>query len=340
MDHGARTARYGTVRQRLAELDDRQVGEVAAEVGTAGLGGRTGTVEVGGTPVFVKRVPLTAPERERSTANVFGLPGCYQYGIGSAGFGAWRELAAHEATTDWVLARAYEGFPLMYHWRVVPDTPPTGAMDWAGGLERAVEHWGGDAAVRRRLEAIESAEHSLVVFLEHWPQTLGDWLDGHPDRAGGAPHAWAEQEITRGVAFLRAHGTVHFDAHSGNLLTDGETVCFADFGLMLREDFELSPAEREFFERHRDYDRYHALGQLVRRQLAGHRPDRQQQTDLLRAWVAGEAGTDRAAMTATAAGLLDRHARTTLAFEEFRQRLLADRRTPFPAEELAATLTA
>ncbi|MFJ1756387.1 protein kinase family protein [Kitasatospora sp. NPDC088134] len=338
MDHGTRTAEYGTVRQRLAELTDRQVAELAAGVGTAGLGGRTGTVEVGGTPVFVKRVPLTAPERERTTANVFGLPGCYQYGIGSAGFGAWRELAVHEATTAWVLARAHEGFPLMYHWRVVPDSPPPGAMDWAGGLEQAVAHWGGDAAVRRRLEAITVAEHSLVLFLEHWPQTLGDWLDGHPERAGGAPHAWAERELARGVAFLRAHDTVHFDAHPGNLLTDGETLCFADFGLALRADFALTPEEREFLERHRDYDRYHAFGHLLRRQLADTRPDRQQQTEFLRAWAAGAAGADRAAVTATTAGLLDRHARTALAFEEFRQRLLADRRTPFPAEELAATV--
>jgi len=45
-----------------------------------------------GAPVFVKRIPLThlerRPEHAGSTANLFGLPVCYQYGVGSTGFGA------------------------------------------------------------------------------------------------------------------------------------------------------------------------------------------------------------------------------------------------------------
>lgn len=44
-------------------------------------------------------MPLTdvelRPENVRSTANLFGLPTFYQYGVGSAGFGARRELAVH-----------------------------------------------------------------------------------------------------------------------------------------------------------------------------------------------------------------------------------------------------
>jgi hypothetical protein len=54
------------------------------------------------------------------------LPGILQYGVGSAGFGARREPAAHIMTTKWVLGNEYAGFPLMYHWRVLPDSPRAG----------------------------------------------------------------------------------------------------------------------------------------------------------------------------------------------------------------------
>jgi hypothetical protein len=91
--------------------------------------------------VFVKQVPVTErelrPGNVRSTANLFGLPGFYQYGLGSAGFGAWRELAAHIMTTNWVLSGEHRAFALLYHWRVLP---------------------------------------GLVLFLEHVPQTLSAWM--------------------------------------------------------------------------------------------------------------------------------------------------------------------
>jgi hypothetical protein len=70
-------------------------------------------LEVAGTPVFVRRVPLTdlerRPENVRSTANLFALPVFCQYGLGGPGFGAWRELAVHTMTTNWVLTGEYEG---------------------------------------------------------------------------------------------------------------------------------------------------------------------------------------------------------------------------------------
>lgn len=124
----------------------------------SGIGGRRAEMEVAGVPVFVKRVPLTdvelRPEHVRSTANLFELPLFYQYGVGSAGFGAWRELAAHLMTTAWVLRNEYAGFPLLYHWRVLPDRPPVDFADEFGGIAGAVAHWEGSPAVRRRLEAV------------------------------------------------------------------------------------------------------------------------------------------------------------------------------------------
>ena len=149
--HAARLAAYGTVSTRLSLLSDRQLGEAVAAAGPlgSGIGGRFAELEIDGTRVFVKRIPLRDVERRaentRSTANLFGLPMFYQYGVGSAGFGAWRELAVHTMTTSWVLGNQCEGFPLMYHWRVLPDSPAGGFAGEFGGIDGAVAHWDGSA---------------------------------------------------------------------------------------------------------------------------------------------------------------------------------------------------
>lgn len=66
--------------------------------------------------------PLTDEERERpgDTSNIFRLPDFYHFGVGSAGFGAYRELAGHLKATAWILDEAMESFPLLYYCRVVP----------------------------------------------------------------------------------------------------------------------------------------------------------------------------------------------------------------------------
>ena len=71
------------------------------------------TLRIGPHTVFAKAAPLTDLECEHaySTRNLFRIPN--YYGIGSAGFGAFRELAARVKTTDWVCGGDFAGFPLM-----------------------------------------------------------------------------------------------------------------------------------------------------------------------------------------------------------------------------------
>lgn len=250
----SRLAGYGTVSTKLSSLSDHRLGEVVAAAASpgSGIGGRSAELDTEGTRVFVKRVPLAdselRPEQVRSTANVFGLPMFYQYGVGSSGFGAWRELAVHTMTTSWVLGNEYAGFPLMYHWRVLPDLPPEGFADEFGGLEGAVAHWEGSPAVRRRLEAIGRSSSSLVLFLEYLPHTLAGWLDDRreaaaPESGDGSPYPWVEEALARGTAFMSSRGLIHFDAHFANILTDGRRLYFADFGLALSSRFDLSADE-------------------------------------------------------------------------------------------------
>ncbi|MEU4445623.1 hypothetical protein AB0K14_25715 [Actinosynnema sp. NPDC050801] len=310
-DRARRLAAHEVVAARLAGLSDRELAERVASataLGT-GIGGRSAELDVAGTRVFVKQVPLTDLElrNPHSTANLFGLPTWYQYGIGSAGFGAWRELAVHTMTTRWVVDGEYDGFPLTHHWRVLPGSAPHGFTDFLGGIDGAVAHWEGSAAVRGRLEAIGRASASLVLFLEHVPWTLSSWLADHSEAVPRVDRA-----LARGAAFMGARGLVHFDAHFRNVLTDGRRLYFADFGLALGAGFDLSPAERDFLSRHLAYDRYYVASHLLRHHL----PD------------------DPAPAIAAVA---DRHARVAAVLDDFHHRLLTEsRRTPFPTADLEA----
>jgi hypothetical protein len=104
-----------------------------------GIGGKSALISIDDTPVFVKKVPLTdleqLPQHFMSTANIFDLPLSYQYGVGSAGFGAWRELTTHIMTTNWVITNECVNFPIMYHWRILPSHPGDININYWGDIE-------------------------------------------------------------------------------------------------------------------------------------------------------------------------------------------------------------
>lgn len=283
-----------TVTERLAALSDRQLKDlITAKASLAGIGGRKAELDIDGTRVFVKRVPLTDLELNtpHNTANLFDLPLFYQYGLGSAGFSAWRELAAHLRTSDW------PGFLRLYHWRVLPDDPPEDFADDFGGIDGAVAHWAGSQAVRKRLEAIGKSTARLVLCLEYVPHTLSAWLSDETD----VP--WVETALTSTTSWMRNRGFVHFDAHFGNILTDGRQLYFADLGLAVSRTFDLTPEEAAFLDLHRDYDEAYVMSGLHRRFES-----------------------------------LSRHAETAEVIRDFHRQLMKDKHTPFPAGRLADTM--
>ena len=100
-----RIKQYSKVSTNLACLSNEKLKQILANSKPMheGIGGKSGLISIDDTPVFVKKVPLTDLEQLdqnfMSTANLFNLPLGYQYGIGSAGFGAWRELTTHIMTS-------------------------------------------------------------------------------------------------------------------------------------------------------------------------------------------------------------------------------------------------
>lgn len=340
LTHAARLGVHSEVSTSLALYGDRELGDLVATakpLGT-GIGGRSALLDVAGTPVFVKRVPLTDPERlpenVRSTANHFSLPPFCQYGVGGPGFGVWRELAVHTMTTNWVLAGRFGGFPLMHHWRVLPDSVQPLPPELAD-VEATVAYWGGFEGVRRRIDAIREATASVALFLEYIPYNLHEWLgtrlQEEPDDL--AAYSLVEEGLDAGVSFMNARGLLHFDAHFENILTDGRQLFFADYGLSLSSRFRLSPEEADFFTRHANYDRSYTRSYLVNwlvTALYGY--GREEREELVRACAEGKrpAGIPRAAAT-----IITRHAPLAAAMTDFIRRLRQEtRQTPYPAEEL------
>jgi hypothetical protein len=323
---------YDVLAARLAALSDDHFTALLAETGSwrANIhGNQAGVIDVEGAKVFVKKIALTDLERtaenEGSTANLFDLPLFYQYGVGSAGFGAWRELRACLRASAWARSGECPHFPLVYHWRVQQREAQPLSAERLARLQRGVEYWDRSYAVRARLEAISAASACIVLFLEYVPETLHEWLG---DRLAGA-----SQDATLAAAILRVHdqwrdtasfmndrGMLHFDLHRHNVLTDGERVYVADFGLSLCADFDLSPTERDFFETHRLYDRCYVNWAFIE-------------------WLTPE-GEPPLVLTPALSALVERCAPVANILWNFLGALRESKTAPYPVSELEAAFAA
>ncbi|MGH3680397.1 MAG: serine/threonine protein phosphatase [Natronosporangium sp.] len=236
----------------------------------------------------------------------------------------------------WVLGRRCGSFPLLYHWRVLagaPAVPPELADP------RMVAYWGGSAAVRERLAALADASASLVLFLEHLPQNLSEWLAGEaaggPDRVAAAC-SMVERELRTAVAFMNSNGLLHFDAHFRNVLTDGRRLYLADLGLASSPRFALADDERAFLRNHLTYDRCQTVTELVNwlvTALPGSVPPAAERDELIRRYADGaDPGAD---VPPPAAAVIRRYAPIVATMNGFYLRLhLESRATPYPADQL------
>ena len=283
---------FASMGTRLTMLSERSIRQTIRHVPRPQRGwGSHGFVRVGGRRVFVKRIPLT-PQEYRDplgTRNHYNLPPFYNYGLGSAGSNAWREVVAATKATNWVLSGEWLGFPLLFHYRVLPSVgrrnpPPPG---W---LDNYVRYWGGRRQVRRWIVDRAVATHEVVLFFEHLPQVLGDRCSRKLADVAG----WV-REVRTTAAFLRAKGVCHFDCHPWNVLIDEHRSYLADFGLVLDHQFDLTSQESAFLRRNTYYDegtvvgraggylmaRFRRLGVKRRKQLLNHLGVAEPESDLL-----------------------------------------------------------
>jgi hypothetical protein len=241
----------------------------------------------------------------------------------------------HTMTTNWVLGQEYEGFPLMHHWRVLPH-PGQSLPEELADVEKAVTYWGGGPQMRHRIEAVRDSSASIALFLEYIPQNLHDWLDTQieaGDEAAETACAMVEEQLQAGTAFMNTHGLLHFDTHFQNILTDGQRLYFADYGLAISTHFDLSDEEADFFAQHQTYDRCYSVTHLViwlATALYGYRGE--ERAAFVRACAEGKSPTG---IPPRLAATLTRHAPIATVMTDFyRQFQRESRQTPYPTEEL------
>jgi len=342
-----RSEKYSKTCEAFSRLSDDQLSSLItkAQPLQSGIGGKSVLITIEDTPIFVKKVPLTdlelQPQNVKNTANLFGLPLCCQYGIGSPGFGAWRELLAHTMTTDWVLGGQCLNFPLLYHWRALPSPKqePMNMDEW-GSLDAFVKFWDGAVSVRERINAINGATSQIYLFLEYVPQNLYDWLSarlsaGKAEAEAESALQFALEKLEATNQFMIEAGLLHFDAHFKNILTDGELIYFTDFGLALSSQFDLSCQEIDFFEVHKNYDCCSTAISLVHCIIASQFGGKDWST-VLQEYVNGGRGELSSAMAA----VVRQNAAIALAMNDFYQKLKHNSKsTPYPDAELEKLLT-
>ncbi len=249
-DLRSRRERYHNLSSRLAQIDDGQLRALFDEKSQTHGWGMNHTVRIGRSKVFVKRIPITELEYSHmfSTKNLYNLPTYYNYGVGSAGFGVFRELVTHIKTTNWVLEGSIDNFPLMYHYRIVPRSERYSPIS-EKRQDEYVRYWNGSKRIEKYIIERRNAKFEAVIFLEFFPYMFGKWFARNLDELD-----LILGEMRNTITFLRKRGIIHFDVHFSNMVTDGERPFLTDFGLVLDKSFELSERERTFFRENTHYD--------------------------------------------------------------------------------------
>lgn len=254
-----RARKYFQLSSQFAQLDNEQLHflfEHSESHKSSSGWGNNHTIVLGNSQVFVKRLPVTDVEYNSlfSTKNLYHIPPSYNYGFGSPGFNVFRELVTHIKTTNWVLAGEISTFPLMYHYRIIPFSGTHGDVE--------LEQWGNNENVRRYVQDKARSNYELILFMEYIPLILEAWLHSNPNTLQKFLN-----DLCTTIDFLRANGIIHFDAHFRNILTDGQQIYLADFGLALDKSFTLTKDEVTFFKQNLFYDYGEVLrnlGHLIR----------------------------------------------------------------------------
>ena len=329
---------YSPMANRLACLSDVELKKILANADAMheGIGGKSSLIKIDDEPVFVKKIPLTdfelKPKNRFSTANLFDLPLNFQYGVGSAGFNAWRELATHVMTTNWVVSGKTEHFPMMYHWRILSCEQNNLNINEWGDLEKYYQYWEHSLAIQKRVEALNQASSSIVIFLEYIPknlhQFLQDEMTSSEERTEKAL-VMIDKELNTINDFMLQQNLIHFDAHFNNILTDGKKLYLTDFGLALSTMFDLSDTELEFFKQHQAYDKACTSVFLLHGMITTLFGRENWKIRLQ------ECAQGRLAISPTIAAIIKKHAEAALTMDEFFQKLQkVSKATPYPAIRL------
>ena len=220
--------------------------------GIVGQGyGINSIIDVNDTKIFTKTIPVTKIDLENmyNTSNIHNLPTYYNYGVGSAGFGCWRELAFHIKASNWVVDNKCPNFPILYHYRIIENKTVATKFEKYKFNKRNFEYWNSNENIELYIKNRSNTNHFIVMCLEYFPLTL------YKTNIIKENVYWYQKQILTIISFLKKQEVIHFDAHLKNLVTDKKILILTDFGLVLDKSFSLSKQEISFFNRNTNYDK-------------------------------------------------------------------------------------
>jgi hypothetical protein len=87
------------------------------------------------------------------------------------------------------------------------------------------------------------------------------------------------EDLVSTAAFMTGRGLLHFDAHVGNVLADGERLYVSDFGLALSSTWSTTRTRTGFLREHDDHDIAYVVRELVNWLVAAFADDSKTWTD-------------------------------------------------------------
>lgn len=211
------------------------------------------------TNIFIKAIPIAKLfiENRFDTKNLYDIPAYYNYGFGSAGVNPWRELLLHIKTSNFVLMKKCDFFPLLYHYRIIKDDDNRNIASLMD--ERILKKWNNNKNIIKYLQDRIHSKFKIVLFLEYIPNVSYKYLEQNPYFVESF-----YKQTKNIISFINKNGILHNDAHLGNFLVDdNKKVYLSDFGLSLDDDFNLDNNEKKFKQMNNKLDEYYIVDNIM-----------------------------------------------------------------------------
>ena len=236
---------YNKLSNKLVILTDKELLELTNIQSEIKKWGDHGVIKLEGNNIFFKKLPLSDKFElsQFNTKNLYNIPVNCNYGFGSAGINPWRELITHIKTSNFVLTRVIENFPLLYYYRIIKDD----SHNFETGMNEKLLERFNFKNYHLYLEERAKCSYKIIMFLEYIPNMLFKFINNDINYV-----KYFFKESTKILDFLQTNGILHLDTHWGNYLVDNNGKLYlTDFGIVLDKNFDLDEKEKLFMKKNK-----------------------------------------------------------------------------------------
>jgi serine/threonine protein kinase len=236
---------YNKLSDKLVVLTDKEILDLTNIPPKKKQWGEYGLIKLEGNNIFFKKIPLSEKFvlNQFNTKNLYNIPVNCNYGYNSAGVNPWRELITHIKTSNWVLTKEIENFPLLYYYRIIKDD----SRNFETGMDKQFLERFNFKNYHLYLDDRANCNYKIIMFLEYIPNILCNFVDKDLNYV-----KYFFKESTKILDFLQTNDIIHLDTHWGNYLVDNNGKLYlTDFGLVLDKNFDLDEKEKLFMKKNK-----------------------------------------------------------------------------------------